>query len=119
MATNVLGLAIEAIPAYNIGSSYHPKGNGNGYILAIGGRRVYISGDTDDTTEMRALRNVDIAFLAMNQPYTMTVAKAVSATREFRPKVAYPYHSQGTDVNSYKRQVGADLGIEVRLRKWY
>jgi len=119
MATNLLGLAIEAIPAYNIGNSHHLKGNGNGYVLTVGGKRVYISGDTDDIPEMRALRDIDAAFLAMNQPYTMTVAEAVSATREFRPKVAYPYHSQGTDVNSYKRQVGADLGIEVRLRKWY
>lgn len=119
MATNVLGLAIEAIAAYNIGNSHHLKGNGNGYVLTVGGKRVYISGDTDDIPEMRALRDIDVAFLAMNQPYTMTVAEAVSATREFRPGVAYPYHSQGTDVNSYKRQVGADLGIEVRLRKWY
>jgi L-ascorbate metabolism protein UlaG (beta-lactamase superfamily) len=119
MATNVLGLAVEAIPAYNIGSSYHVKGIGNGYLLTIGGKRIYLSGDTDDTPEMRALRDIDISFLSMNQPYTMTVAKAVSATREFRPKVVYPYHSQGTDVNSYKRQVGTDLGIEVRLRKWY
>ena len=119
MATNVLGLAVDAIPAYNIGSSYHPKGVGNGYILTIGAKRIYLSGDTSDTPEMRALRDIDVAFLAMNQPYTMTVAQAVSATREFRPSVAYPYHSQGTDVNSYKRQVGTDLGIQVRLRKWY
>jgi L-ascorbate metabolism protein UlaG (beta-lactamase superfamily) len=118
----VLGLSIEAIPAYNRTTSNHPKGVGNGYLLVIDDKRVYVSGDTEDTVEMRALRDIDVAFLSMNQPYTMTVAEAVSAVREFRPSVVYPYHFQGsppTDLNSFKQKVGTDLGIEVRLRKWY
>jgi L-ascorbate metabolism protein UlaG (beta-lactamase superfamily) len=121
-AAQVLGLSIEAVPAYNRTTSHHPKGAGNGYLLTLGGKRIYLSGDTQDTPEMRALRNIDVAFLSMNQPYTMTVAEAVSAVREFKPSVVYPYHSQGspaTDLNSFKQKVGTDLGIEVRLRKWY
>jgi L-ascorbate metabolism protein UlaG (beta-lactamase superfamily) len=111
-------------PAYNLTTSNHPKGNGNGYILSLGGKLLYVSGDTEDTPELRALRNIDVAFLAMNVPYTMTVAKAVSAVREFRPKVVYPYHYRNADgsfadLEAFKRQVGTDLGIEVRLRKWY
>jgi L-ascorbate metabolism protein UlaG (beta-lactamase superfamily) len=117
--TQVLGISIEAVPAYNLTSTQHPKGVGNGYVLDLGGKRIYISGDTEDTPEMRALQNIDVAFICMNQPYTMTVAKAASVVRQFQPKVVYPYHSSGSDVNSFKRQVGTDLGIEVRLRKWY
>lgn len=120
----LLGLTVEAVPAYNLTTSNHPKGNGNGYVLTLGGKRLYISGDTEDTPELRALRDIDIAFVAMNVPYTMAVAKAASAVREFRPKVVYPYHyrnADGTfaDLETFKWQVGTDLGIEVRLRKWY
>lgn len=123
-SATVNGIAIDAVPAYNLTTSHHPKGVGNGYILTIGGKRIYIAGDTEDTPELRALRNIDIAFLPVNQPYTMSVEKAASAIREFRPKVVYPYHyrnATGTysDLNALKTQVGADLGIEVRLRKWY
>ncbi len=123
--TNVLGLTVEAIPAYNIPSSpssYHPLGVGNGYVLTIGGKRIYIAGDTEDVPAMRALTDIDVAFLPMNRPFTMFVSNAVSATREFRPKTVYPYHFSGSpasDLNLFKRQVGTDLGIEVRLRKWY
>jgi L-ascorbate metabolism protein UlaG (beta-lactamase superfamily) len=83
-----------------------------------------VSGDTEDTPETRALREVDVAYLSMNVPYTMTLSKAVSAVREFRPKVVYPYHfrnsdSTYTDLNAFKRQVGTDWGTEVRIRKWY
>ena len=120
-AANLMNLNIDAIPAYN---SNHPKGTGNGYILTIGGRRIYMSGDTDDIAEMRALTGIDVAFLCMNVPYTMTVASAASATRQFRPRVAYPYHFRNeggslSDLNAFKRSVSADPGIEVRLRKWY
>jgi L-ascorbate metabolism protein UlaG (beta-lactamase superfamily) len=120
----VLGVGIEAVPAYNLTSANHPKGVGNGYVLTIGGRRVYMSGDSEDIPEMRALQNIDVAFVCMNIPYTMPVAKAVSAIREFRPRVVYPYHFQNQDssyanLNTLKQQVGTDLGIEVRLRKWY
>ncbi len=120
--TNVLGLRIEAIPACNLTSSFHPKGAGNGYVLTLGGRRLYISGDTEDIPEMRRLRDIDVAFLCMNLPYTMSVDKAASATREFKPSVVYPYHFRsrdGTmaDLESFKSKVGD--GIEVRVRKWY
>ena len=119
--TNSLGLTIEAIAAYN---TNHPKGTGNGYVLTIGGRRIYISGDTDDIAEMRALRNIDVAFLCMNVPFTMTVAKAASAIREFQPQMVYPYHYRNQDgsfanFQTLRQLMGTDLGIELRLRAWY
>jgi L-ascorbate metabolism protein UlaG (beta-lactamase superfamily) len=117
--TNLLGLAVEAVPAYNLTSSQHAKGVGNGYVLSLGGKRIYISGDTEDTPEMRALENIDVAFVCMNLPFTMSVDKAADAVRAFRPKVVYPYHFSNSDVNRFKRLVGTDLGIEVRLRNWY
>jgi L-ascorbate metabolism protein UlaG (beta-lactamase superfamily) len=123
-STNVLGLTVDAVPAYNLTTSNHPKGVGNGYVLTIGERRLYFSGDTEDVPEIRALPNIDVAFLCMNIPFTMSVDKAISTTRQFRPKVIYPYHyrnQDGTyaDLNDFKRRVGQDLGIEVRFRKWY
>lgn len=113
--TNIQGIEIEAVPAYN---SRHPKGTGNGYVVTAGGKKLYMCGDTEDVAEMRALRDIDMAFLCMNS-FTMTVAQAASAAREFRPKIVYPYHYSGSDVNVFKRNVGTDLGIEVRLRNWY
>ena len=121
-STNVQGLAVEAVHAYN---SYHsPLGFGNGYVLTIGGSRIYISGDTGNAPEIRALTNIDLAFVCMNQPYTMTVAEATNAVRAIRPKVVYPYHyrdSSGATANAmtFKQRLGTDLGIEVRLRSWY
>ncbi len=118
--TNLLGINIEAIPAYN---SYHTLGTGNGYLLTIGDRRIYIAGDTGDVPELRAQTNIDVAFVPVNLPYTMSLSTAVSVVREFRPRVVYPYHyspsTPPTDVNAFKQQVGTDLGIEVRLRRWY
>jgi len=119
--TEVAGVQILAVPAYN---SNHPKGSGNGYVVSIGGKNIYMAGDTGDVAEMRALRDIDVAFLCMNIPYTMDINRAASATREFRPKIVYPYHFQNqdnsfADLNAYKRLVGSDLGIEVRIRKWY
>ncbi len=119
--TNALGINIEAIPAYN---SNHPLGTGNGYVVTLGGTRLYFAGDTGDIKEMRALQNIDVAFVCINTPFTMTMAQAVSAVREFRPKVVIPYHfrnSDGTytDLNAFKRQVGTDVGVEVRPRKLY
>ena len=110
------------MPAYNLTSSFHPKGVGNGYVLTVGGKRIYVSGDTEDTPELRGLTNIDVAFVCMNLPYTMSVDKAVSAVREFQPKTVYVYHYQGysnADVTRFKQSVGTDRGIEVRLRKWY
>ena len=119
--TNVLGLDVQAVPAYN---SNHPFGLGNGYLLTIGGKRIFISGDTGNTPEMRALTNIDLAFVCMNQPFTMTVVDATNAVTAFRPKVVYPYHyrdSNGTATNAaaFKARLTPELGIEVRLRKWY
>ncbi len=119
-SANVLGLSVEAVPAYN---SNHPRGTGNGYILTMGGKRIYISGDTGDILEMRSLLNIDVAFVCMNS-FTMSVTNAASAVRDFQPKVIYPYHFKNTggllsDLSDFKKQVGADLGIEVRVRKWY
>lgn len=119
--TNLLGLTVEAVPAYN---GNHPKGAGNGYLVTLGGKRLYVSGDTGPIVELQGLADLDVAFVCMNVPYTMTVAQAVSAVRGFRPRVIYPYHyrnADGTfaDLNEFKRQVAADPGIEVRLRKWY
>ena len=121
MTTNLLGLSVTAVPAYN---SYHPKGTGNGYILNLGGKRIYVSGDTEDIAEMRALTNIDVAFLCMNLPYTMSITNAALAVRDFRPRIVYPYHFRNadntySDLADFKRRVGQDLGIEVRLRKWY
>lgn len=122
--TNLLGIDIQAVPAYNTSNSNHPKGVGNGYVVTIGGKRLYISGDSEDIPEMRGLTDIDLAFLCMNTPYTMSVDKAASAVRQFRPKVVYPYHYRNgdgsyADLNAFKRKVGVDLGIEVRIRKWY
>ena len=114
--TNIMGLTIDAVPAYNLN---HPIGSGNGYVLTIGGKRIYMSGDTGDIPEMRALQNIDVAFVCMNLPFTMSVDQASDVVRAFRPKVVYPYHYSQSNVNSFKQRVGTDLGIEVRLRKWY
>jgi L-ascorbate metabolism protein UlaG (beta-lactamase superfamily) len=121
-STNVLGLTVEAVPAYNFPTNqtiYHSKGNGNGYVVTIGGKRLYMAGDTQDVPEMRALPDIDVAFVCMNLPFTMTVDAAAGAVRQFQPRVVYPYHFSGSDVNRFKQLVGTDLGIEVRLRKWY
>lgn len=118
-STNWLGMLVEAMPMYNLSSGYHPKGVGNAYVLTLDGRRIYISGDTDNTPEVRALTNIDAAFLCMRPPYSMDVTNAASAVRTFRPRVVYPYHYLGNDVNVFKQLVGTDLGIEVRLRAWY
>jgi L-ascorbate metabolism protein UlaG (beta-lactamase superfamily) len=124
VTTNVMGLTITAVPAYNLTSTYHLKGVGNGYVLAIAEKRIYMSGDSEDITDMRGLQDIDVAFVCMNVPFTMTIAKAVSAVRQFHPRVIYPYHYRNQDsslanLNAFKQQVGTDLGVEVRLRKWY
>lgn len=117
------GVSIAAIPMYNLPEApdaFHTKGRGNGYILTIGGKRIYISGDTEDTPEMRSLKNIDIAFVCMNLPYTMDVNRAAQGVLAFKPKVVYPYHYRGQDVNTFKSLVNAgNPGIDVRLRNWY
>ena len=118
----VAGVTVEAVPMYNLTAErlkYHNKGRGNGYVIALGGKRVYLSGDTEDIPEMRALKNIDVAFVCMNLPYTMTEEQAASAVREFKPKIVYPYHYRGSDVEKFKKLVGEHSGVEVRLRDWY
>lgn len=111
----VLGMTIRAIPAYN---ANHPKGNGNGYLLDLGGKTLYISGDTDDIAEMRALTGIEVAFVCMDGAYNMTMPKAANIVRAFRPKVVFPYHYNTLNPATFKQLVGTDLAIEVRLRKW-
>ncbi len=118
----VQGIQIEAIPMYNLTANrlqYHNKGRGNGYVLTFGNVRVYVAGDTEDIPEMRALKNIDVAFVPMNLPYTMTPEQAAGAVREFRPRIVYPYHFGQSDIAAFTRAVGTDAGVEVRVRKWY
>jgi L-ascorbate metabolism protein UlaG (beta-lactamase superfamily) len=120
MSTNLYGLQIDAVPMYNTNASpAHRKGDGNGYVLTIGNRRIYVMGDTDDNPDVRARRNMDVAFVCMRPTFTMDMATAAAVVRDIRPKVVYPYHYAGNDVNLFKQYVGQDLGLEVRLRKWY
>ena len=118
------GWTIEAVPMYNIqrgpapGRVYHEKGRGNGYILTIGGKRFYLAGDTENIPEMRALRNIDVAFVPMNLPYTMPPEEAAEAVRAFKPKVVYPYHYRGADLEVFRKALEGS-GIEVRIRNWY
>ena len=121
------GIHITAVPMYNLPEtedSRHPKGKGNGYVLTIGKKRFYISGDTEDIPEMRQLKNIDYAFVCMNLPYTMTVEQAADAVLAFQPKVVYPFHYRGcpdfSDIGKFKELVDmANTSVEVRLRNWY
>lgn len=121
--TEQSGITIKAIPMYNLpesSTSRHTKGRGNGYVLTIGGKNVYISGDTQGIPEMRSLKNIDVAFVCMNLPYTMDVKEAADAVLEFKPKIVYPYHYRGQDTNAFKNLVDeGHKDIEVRLRNWY
>jgi L-ascorbate metabolism protein UlaG (beta-lactamase superfamily) len=118
------GWTIEAIPAYNIqrgpapGKLFHDKGRGNGYVLTYGGKRFYFSGDTEGIPEMRALKNIDVAFVCMNLPYTMPPEEAADAVKAFHPKVVIPYHYRGSDLAVFKKKLEG-TGIEVRLLDWY
>jgi L-ascorbate metabolism protein UlaG (beta-lactamase superfamily) len=122
-----LNASIKAIPMYNLPESpdaKHTKGRGNGYVLTFGNKTVYISGDTAGVPEMRALKNIDVAFVCMNLPYTMDVPEAASAVLDFKPKIVYPYHYRGqnglSDTEAFKKAVNdKDKNIEVRLRNWY
>jgi L-ascorbate metabolism protein UlaG (beta-lactamase superfamily) len=125
--TTLSGISITALPMYNLPESakaMHTKGRGNGYVLGIGGKNLYLSGDTQGIPEMRSLKDIDIAFVCMNLPYTMDINEAADAVLAFRPKIVYPYHYRGTgglsDVEGFKKLVEAgNKNIEVRLRNWY
>ena len=118
------GWTIEAIPMYNLkrgpapGKLYHDKGRGNGYVLTYGGKRFYISGDTEGIPEMRALKNIDVAFVCMNLPYTMPPDEAADAVKAFHPKVVIPYHFQGSDLTVFENGLKGS-GIKVELLDWY
>jgi len=122
------GVTIEAVPMYNLtrgpapGQLFHDKGRGNGYVITMGGKRIYIAGDTEGVPEMRALKNIDVAFVPMNLPYTMTSAEAADAVKAFKPKIVYPYHYRGTSGMSNLDEFTTPLkgtGIDVRVRDWY
>ena len=116
------GLTIKAVPAYNIihkrdtGQPFHPKGDGNGYIITFGDKNVYVAGDTENIPEMKKLKGIDIAFLPMNLPYTMTPEMFADAAKSFKPKILYPYHYGETDTPKLLALL-KDSGIDVRIRK--
>jgi L-ascorbate metabolism protein UlaG (beta-lactamase superfamily) len=125
--TSQLDVPILAIPMYNLpeaADSKHTKGRGNGYVLTFGDKKIYFSGDTAGIPEMRGLKNIDVAFVCMNLPYTMDVNEAASAVLDFKPKIVYPYHYRGqnglSDTEAFKKLVNAsNASIDVRLRNWY
>jgi len=117
------GLKIEAVPAYNIvhkrdgGQPFHPKGIGNGYVIMFGDKRVYVAGDTENVPEMKELKDIDIAFLPMNLPFTMTPEMVADAAKAFKPKILYPYHYGKTDPSNLLNLMKDIKEIEVRIRK--
>ncbi|MDT7827350.1 MBL fold metallo-hydrolase [Pricia sp. S334] len=121
------GITVEAIPMYNLrdeAKQFHPRGRGNGYVLNLEDKRIYFSGDTEDIPEMRALKDIDKAFICMNLPYTMTVESAADAVLDFKPKQVYPYHYRGkpdvSDVARFEKLVNeGDADIEVVRLDWY
>jgi L-ascorbate metabolism protein UlaG (beta-lactamase superfamily) len=118
-------LGIEAVPMYNLkrgpsaGALYHDKGRGNGYVLTIGDKRLYVSGDTECVPEMKALQSIDVAFVCMNLPYTMPPSEAAECIAAFKPKVVFPYHYRGSDLAELDRGLAGKEGIEIRKRAWY
>ena len=119
-STTVATVPIMGVPMYNTTQArlnFHSKGRGDGFVLTLGGKRVYIAGDTEPTPEMLALKNIDVAFLPMNLPYTMTEEQAADAVKAFKPKIVYPYHYRGSDPAKFATLVGS--AAEVRQRNWY
>lgn len=116
------GILVDAVPAYNIehmrspGNPFHPKGQGNGYVLHFGKTRVYVAGDTEVVPEMAALKGVDVAFLPVNLPYTMTPFMLADAARMIQPKILYPYHTGDTDMDKLAALLKALPGVETRIR---
>ena len=119
----IRGIQVEAVPAYNLvhkrgdGQPFYPKGVGNGYILTFGEMRVYIAADTENTPEMKALTGIDVAFLPMNLPYTMTPEMVGDAAKAFKPGILYPYHFGNTDTGQLLELLRDETEIEVRIRK--
>jgi len=119
------GFRIEAVPAYNVvhknnkGEYRHPKGEGNGYIITIGDKRIYIAGDTENIPEMKSLRRIDVAFLPMNEPDTMTPEMVADGVNSFNPKILYPYHYRGSNILKLMELLGEDAETELRIRRMY
>jgi L-ascorbate metabolism protein UlaG (beta-lactamase superfamily) len=117
------GVKIEAVPAYNLihmrseGKPFHPQGEGTGYVVTFGDKRVYVAGDTENTPEMKKLERIDVAFLPMNLPYTMTPEMVADAAKAFKPKILYPYHYGETDPGRIIELLKDTQEIEVRIRK--
>ena len=120
---SIAGLKIEAVPAYNLvhmrseGKPFHPKGEGNGYVITFGEKRVYVAGDTENIPEMKKLEKIDVAFLPMNLPYTMTPEMVADCAKAFKPRVLYPYHFGETDTSKLLGLLKDSKEIEVRIRK--
>jgi L-ascorbate metabolism protein UlaG (beta-lactamase superfamily) len=117
------GVKIEAVPAYNIvhkrpdGQPFHPKGIGNGYVITFGDKRVYVAGDTENIPEIKDLKNIDIAFLPMNLPFTMTPEMVADSVKSSKPKILYPYHFGETDTSKLVNLLKDEKGIEIRIRQ--
>jgi L-ascorbate metabolism protein UlaG (beta-lactamase superfamily) len=117
------GIEVVAVPAYNLvherspGVPFHPKGDGNGYVITFGDKKVYVAGDTENIPEMKALAGVDIAFLPMNLPHTMTPEMTADAARMLRPKILYPYHFRDTDTSRIVALLRDQKATEVRIRR--
>jgi L-ascorbate metabolism protein UlaG (beta-lactamase superfamily) len=121
----LLGVHIEAVPMYNKkrgpepGKFFHDKGRGNGYLLGFGDKKVYVSGDTECTPEMKALKKVDLAFVCMNLPYTMPPEEAAECVKAFKPAVVIPFHYRGSDLKLFQSALAETKGVEVRIRDFY
>lgn len=119
----ISNIRVEAVPAYNLihkrdnGEPFHPKGEGNGYVVTLGNLRVYIAGDTENIPEMSNIKEIDIAFLPMNLPYTMTPEMAAQAALSFRPRILYPYHFGQTSTSKLVKLLKTEKDIEVRIRQ--
>lgn len=119
------GVSIEAVPMYNLtrgpeeGKLFHDKGRGNGYIVTLGGKRIYIAGDTACIPEMKTLTGIDVAFVPMNLPYTMPPEEAAECVAAFKPAIVYPYHYRGSDLQVFEVGLKEVPEVEVRLREWY
>ena len=122
----VSGFSIEAVPAYNLvhkredGTPFHPKGEGNGYILTFADKRIYVAGDTENTPEMKALKNIDAAFIPMNLPYTMDSAMAADAVKAFKPRLVYPYHTTSNEEDQVPGFIELMKGfddVDIRILK--
>ena len=120
----VAGVSIEAVPMYNLqrgpaaGQLFHTKGRGNGYIVTLGGKRIYFAGDTECVPEVKALKNIDVAFMPMNLPYTMPPSEAADCVKAFKPAIVYPYHFQGQKPEEFQAALKGS-GIDVRILNWY